>query len=296
MFPPMTQWPSITHYPIMALPRGFLPLARLSLSDQHGAAITGTGAPGRFTRLFGPGIRRGDRLMRAGVLACQSEAVAISTSAIGRGALTVVATDRADVPLASAVGLAVGRVLGAELAGVLVSAAELAVGRVSEVASTDRLAVQDPQQDQRQDQESGPQRDQRQVMGDGLPHGQRTGQLGVGTGVAATVDSLAASTVAEVVSVGASTVVEAVFMAGGFTAEASGAAVVEVAFVAGAVPADGDPILGLSMRSSCSAISTTALASIASFIMEAKKPMSELSRRRCKGLSRRRSCAIETAI
>ena len=42
-----------------------------------------------------------------------------------------------------------------------------------------------------------------------------------------------------------------------------------------AVAADDDPILGLSTRSSCSATSTTALASIASFIMEAKKPMSE---------------------
>ena len=66
-------------------------------------------------------------------------------------------------------------------------------------------------------------------------------------------------------------------------------------FRGGGRAADGDPILGLSTRSSCSAISTTALASIASSIMEAKKPMSELSRRRCKGLSRRRSCAVGTA-
>ena len=55
--------------------------------------------------------------MRAGVLACQSEAVAISTSATGRGALTEVTTGRADVPLASAVGSAAGPVLVAALVG-----------------------------------------------------------------------------------------------------------------------------------------------------------------------------------
>jgi hypothetical protein len=73
-------------------------------------------------------------------------------------------------------------------------------------------------------------------------------------------------------------------------AEVVSTAAAEAAFEVVAVAADGDPILGLSTRSSCSATSTTALASIASFIMEAKKTRSELSRRRCKGLSRRRSC------
>ena len=101
----------ITHCPLIALPPSFLPLARLSPSDQHGAAITGTGALERFTHPSGPAIPHGDRIMRAGVLACQSEAVAISTSANGRGALTVVATDRADVLLASAVGSAAAPVL-----------------------------------------------------------------------------------------------------------------------------------------------------------------------------------------
>ena len=131
MFPPMTQWPSITRYPIMALPRGFLPLARLLPSDQHGAAITGTGAVERFTRPFGPAIQHGDRLMRAGVLACQSEAVAISTSATGRGALTVVTTGRADVPLASAVGSVAGPVLVAALVADRARELALEAGRVS---------------------------------------------------------------------------------------------------------------------------------------------------------------------
>ena len=94
----------------------------------------------------------------------------------------------------------------------------------------------------------------------------------------------AASTEAEVVSEAVSTPDEVV-----------STAAAEAAFEGVAVAEDGDPILGLSTRSSCSAISTTALASIASFIMEAKKPMSELSRRRCKGLSHRRSCAVGTA-
>ena len=80
-----------------------------------------------------------------------------------------------------------------------------------------------------------------------------------------------------------------------FTEAEAVSTVDEVAFEVVAEAAVGDPILGLSTRSSCSATSTTALASIASFIMEAKKPMSELSRRRCKGLSRRRSCAVGTA-
>jgi len=43
------------------------------------------------------------------------EAVAISTSATGLGALTVVTTGRVDVPLASAVGSAAAPVLEAEL-------------------------------------------------------------------------------------------------------------------------------------------------------------------------------------
>ena len=115
MFLPMTRWPSITHYPIMALPRGFLPLARPLPSDQHGAVITGTGALERFIPPFGPAIQHGDRLTRAGVQACQSEAVEISTSATGLGALMVVTTGRVDVPLASAVGSAAAPVLEAEL-------------------------------------------------------------------------------------------------------------------------------------------------------------------------------------
>ena len=108
----------------------------------------------------------------------------------------------------------------------------------------------------------------------GLQHGLRTGQLGATCAMAAIAASgravTAASTADEAALGEASTEAEAVFTA------------VEVAFEVVAEAADGDPILGLSTRSSCSAISTTALASIASFIMEAKKPMSELSRRRCK--------------
>jgi hypothetical protein len=86
-----------------------------------------------------------------------------------------------------------------------------------------------------------------------------------------------------------------VSVAAACTVAAAASTAAEAAFEVVAVAADGDPILGLSTRSACSAVSTTALASIASFIMEAKKPMSELSRRRCKGLSRRRSCAVGTA-
>jgi hypothetical protein len=89
--------------------------------------------------------------------------------------------------------------------------------------------------------------------------------------IAALGRAVTAASMADEAALGeASTEAEAVFTA------------VEVAFEVVAEAADGDPILGLSTRSSCSAISTTALASIASFIMEAKKPISELSRRRCK--------------
>ena len=49
----------------------------------------------------------------------------------------------------------------------------------------------------------------------------------------------------------------------------------EAAFEGVAEAEDDGPILGLSTRSSCWATSTTASASIASFIMEAKKLMSE---------------------
>ena len=218
--------------------------------------------------------------MRAGVLACQSEAVAISTSANGRGALTVVATDRADVLLASAVGSAAAPVLVVALAADRVWVVALAADQVSVVA----LAVQSAVRNLRRDMQGDPQRDLRQDMGNGL----RTGQLGADCAMAA-IAALgpavtAASTEAEVVSEAVSTPDEVV-----------STAAAEAAFEGVAVAEDGDPILGLSTRSSCSAISTTALASIASFIMEAKKPMSELSRRRCKGLSHRRSCAVGTA-
>ena len=274
MFPPMTQWPSIIRYPIMALPRGFLPLARLLPSDQHGAAITGTGALERFTHPFGPAIQHGDRLMRAGALACQSEAVAISTSATGRGALTEVTTGRADVPLASAVALAAALVLVAALVADRVLAVALAADRVSGVALAVQSAVRNLQRDLRQDLQQDLQRDL-QNMGNGLC----TGQLGAACAMAAIAALGRAVTAA---SMAAEAVLEA------FTAD-------EVVSTAAAEAADGDPILGLSTRSSCSAISTTALASIASFIMEAKKPMSVLSRKRCKVLSRRRSCAVGTA-
>ena len=230
--------------------------------------------------------------MRAGVLACQSEAVAISTSANGRGALTVVATDRADVLLASAVGSAAAPVLVVALAADRVWVVALAADQVSVVALAVQSAVRnlrrdmqgDPQRDLRQDPQREPRQDLRQDMGNGL----RTGQLGADCAMAA-IAALgpavtAASTEAEVVSEAVSTPDEVV-----------STAAAEAAFEGVAVAEDGDPILGLSTRSSCSAISTTALASIASFIMEAKKPMSELSRRRCKGLSHRRSCAVGTA-
>ncbi len=295
MFPPMTQWPSITRYPIMALPRGFLPLARLLPSGQHGAAITGTGAVERFTRPFGPAIQHGDRLMRAGVLACQSEAVAISTSATGRGALTEVTTGRADVPLASAVGSVAGPVLVAALVADRVWEVVLEAGRVSGV----ELAVQSAVRNLQRDLRRGPQRDMRNGLRRDMGNGLRTGQLGATCGMAAIADLRRAVTAASTAPEGALgeafTEAEAVFGAVSTVDEAVSTVAVEEAFAVVAEAADGDPILGLSTRSSCSAISTTALASIASFIMEAKKPMSVLSRKRCKVLSRRRSCAVGTA-
>ena len=120
-------------------------------------------------------------------------------------------------------------------------------------------------------------------MGNGL----RTGQLGAICGMAAIAALGRAVTAASTAPEGA--------LGEAFTEAEAVSTVDEVAFEVVAEAADGDPILGLSTRSFCSAISITALASIASFIMEAKKPMSELSRRRCKGLSRRRSCAVGTA-
>ena len=222
--------------------------------------------------------------MRAGVLACQSEAVAISTSATGRGALTEVTTGRADVPLASAVGSVAGLVADRvrELA--------LEAGRVSGVELADQSAVRNLRR--------GPQRDMRNGLRRDMGNGLRTGQLGVICAMAAIADLGRAVTSASTAPEGAlgEAFTEAEAVSGSTVDEVVSTAAVEEAFAVVAEAADGDPILGLSTRSSCSAISTTALASIASFIMEAKKPMSVLSRKRCKVLSRRRSCAVGTAI
>jgi hypothetical protein len=187
-----------------------------------------------------------------------------------RGALMVVTTGRADVPLASAVESVAGPVLVAALVADLVREVALAADRVSGV----ELAVQSAVRNLQRDLRRGSQRDLQRDMGNGLQHGLRAGQLGAAcatVAIAALGRAVTAASMADEAALGeASTEAEAVFTAA------------EAAFEVVAEAADGDPILGLSTRSSCSAISTTALAFIASFIMEAKKPMSELSRRRCK--------------
>ena len=198
--------------------------------------------------------------MRAGVLACQSEAVAISTSATGYGALTVVATGRADVPMASAVGPAAARSWWRHWA--VPGIGGIGGNRLG------RGPVSRPRPALRPMARPGARPSPRPaVWAAHRPAGGRLrygGHRGFRPG-----------------GYGASTADEAV-LGEAFTAA-------EAAFEVVAVAADGDPILGLSTTSSCSAISTTALASIASCIMESKKPMSELSRRRYKELSCRRS-------
>ena len=132
--------------------------ARLSPSDEHGAAITETEALGNVYPPIWPGYpawrppyagwRPGMPIGGGGN---------IINTATGRGALTVVATGRPDVPLASAVGpstaglgrrrSAVALVIAALAATAPVLAAELAARRILEVAPGDRLAVQDPLRD-----------------------------------------------------------------------------------------------------------------------------------------------------
>lgn len=120
----------------------------------------------------------------------------------------------------------------------------LVADRIWEVALAVQSAVRNLQRDLRQDL----QRD--------LRNGLRTGQLGAISAMAAIATLGRAVTSASTVPEGA--------LGEDFTeAEAVSTAVAD------------DPILGLSTRSSCSATLTTALASVASFIMEAKKPMSE---------------------
>jgi hypothetical protein len=139
-------------------------------------------------------------------------------------------------------GSVAGRVLAVVLAAGQVSVEVSAAGRVWVAALAVQSADQNLERDPRQDLE----RDPRLDMGNGLQYGQRTGQLGVGTGAAVTAaldpvtaDFLVASTAAGAASAGGSTVVEAVFTA---AVEAAFVEEVEAVFAVGAGAADGDPI------------------------------------------------------
>jgi hypothetical protein len=165
----------------------------------------------------------------------------------------------------------------------------LADGQGSAAAPTGRTSVRDQRHGLRRDQPQGlghigPQRDQR---GTGLP----TSESGAAATVPLDQVVTAVSTDTEAVSMVAGAVS---MVAGAVSTDTEGVSMVAgVAFVAAG--ADGGPIFGLSTILRCSAISTMALASTASFIMAAKEPMSGSSLKRCKLSCPMQSHVVRTA-
>jgi hypothetical protein len=208
--------------------------------------------------------------------------------ATGPGARMAVVTGRGGARPALAVGLAAGQGSAAASAAGQALVVGLADRQASAAAPTGRTRVRDQRHDLRRDQPQGlgligPRHGRERDLARGLQQDQR------GTGLPTSESGAAADTVpldqvvtAVSTDTGAvSTDTEAVSMVAG------------VAFVAAG--ADGGPILGLSTILRCSAISTMALASTASFIMAAKEPMSGSSLKRCKLSCPMQSHVVRTA-